>query len=137
MNSDQFTATVPKFHCDLRLGTLDIDIDIDLDLDLNLNLNLNLDIDIDFRHRTTTLDVGARRSEGGDASERRNVAKQSRPESMRDCARCLPIRIFATVKGVNTTANQPVRADGLGRNLVDSAFFRRPWACGDVLQRDI
>ena len=87
------------------------------------------------------MDVGARRGEGGDASKRRDMAmqklvdpifmdlmvsKQSKPEPIRDCARRLPIRIFATVKGVNTTANQPVRADGLGGNLVDSAFFRRP-----------
>ena len=98
------------------------------------------------------MDVGARRCEGGDASESRDtamqklvdpifmdlmVSKQSKPEPIRDCAIRLPIRIFTTVKGVNTTANQPVRADGLGRNLVDSAFFRRPWACGDVLKRDI
>ena len=124
MNSDQFTATAPKFHCDLRLGTLDGGPKSE-----------------DFRLRTTTLDVGARRGEGGDASKRRDtamqkrvdpifmdlmVSKQSKPEPIRDCARRLPIRIFATVKGVNTTANQPVRTDGLGRNLVDSAFFRRP-----------
>ena len=87
------------------------------------------------------MDVGARRRVGGDASERHDIAmqkrvdpifmdlmvsKQSKPEPIRDCAIRLPIRIFTTVKGVNTTANQPVRADGLGRNLVGSAFFRRP-----------